>query len=190
MARSCIAAYTETMRALDVLALAFFSAGSLHYLGKPGFTMQVPLPARYDPMRHVGDDFLTARDIARSSGRRILLQVGSERCVWSHRMDAFFDSQSSLARYRDERLVVLKVAIDHGSMGEALMPWLPPVPGTPHFFVLDTEGRVRMSKDTEQLEVGDSYDRGKMFGFFTEAAVATDPQFTDPAGDGAPAPAG
>lgn len=163
------------------MALAFLAAGVVHYLGNPKITLRAPLPTHYDAMRHVGEDFATAQDIARSSDRRILLQVGREECIWSARMDAFFAAHPGLVRDRDERFVVLKVAIDHGSMGEALMPWLPPVPGTPHFFVLDTDGRVLLSKKTDELEAGDSYDGRKMYEFFTEAAVAVDPKFVETA---------
>lgn len=165
------------LKPLHLAGLAFLAAGILHYTGNPGFTVRAPLPARYDPVRNVGEDFTTAQDIARASGRRILLEIGSEECLWCRRMDAFFTANPALARYRDERFVRLKVAVDHGSMGAALMPMLPPVPGIPHFFVFDTDGRVLWSKDTEELEDLDSYDRRKFRRFLSRASAGAAPEF-------------
>ncbi|QQS36491.1 MAG: hypothetical protein IPM56_00635 [Ignavibacteriales bacterium] len=44
----------------------------------------------------------------------------------------------------------------------------PEVPGYPHFFVLESDGKFLHSQDTGKLEEGKDYSKEKLMAFFKE----------------------
>src|SRR5690242_8089938 len=63
----------------------------------------------YDPARNPDQDLQDVIAQAGRSGKRILLDVGGEWCIWCHRLDAFFDQNRDLMDLREKNFIMLKI---------------------------------------------------------------------------------
>ncbi len=75
------------------------------------------------------------------------------------------DSNDDVRAARDAAYVMVKVNWSPENKNTALLSQWPKISGYPHFFVLDSSGRLVVSQDTGELEAGKSYDRDKMLAF-------------------------
>lgn len=112
---------------------------------------------QYDPHRDAEKDIEMAIAEARRSGRRVLLEVGGEWCIWCHRLDDFLKRNKKLDALLKSNFVIVKVNYSPQNKNEAVLSRYPEVAGYPHFFVLDREGKLLHSQDTARLEKGKSY---------------------------------
>jgi thiol:disulfide interchange protein len=128
------------------------------------------LPAKFDPARDAAKDVATASALARSQGKRVLVDVGGEWCPWCHIMDRFFESEADARALRDAHYVWLKVNWSKENKNEALLSRWPKVAGYPHLFVLEPDGTLVRSQDTSELELGKGYDKAKFVAFLKRYA--------------------
>lgn len=126
--------------------------------------------ARYDPERDPEKDIRDALAEAQRSGRRILLEVGGEWCSWCHIMDAYFEQHPTLLDFREKSFVLVKINFSRENENKKLLSRYPKIPGYPHIFVLDSNGKLLHSQDTSQLESGRSYDLQKFLSFLKKWA--------------------
>ncbi len=124
----------------------------------------VPL-TKFDPARNPGDDLKIVIEEAQQSNRRILLDVGGEWCIWCHRLDELIDSTKELKDYLHKYFVVLKVNVSKENKNEEFLKQYPEVPGYPHLFVLDKNGKFLHSQNTGDLEAGKGHDKNKIIAF-------------------------
>jgi thiol:disulfide interchange protein len=129
------------------------------------------LTATYDPARNAADDLKQAVAKAQESGKRILLDVGGEWCIWCHILDDFLARNTVVGDAFAASFVILKIDWSPDDKNEAFLSAYPEAPGYPHFYVLDSDGKLLRSQDTSPLEKGDSYNRGKMLDFAKEWRV-------------------
>jgi Thioredoxin-like len=134
-------------------ALALLAA--LAALGAGGPEMSTP--AGYDAARDPAADLRQAEADAAGSGRRIVLEIGGEWCIWCHRFERFFADHPDLRRSWDAAFVTVKVNYSKEQKNEGFLADYPPVPGYPHLFVLDADGTFLASQDTDELESGKGY---------------------------------
>lgn len=121
---------------------------------------------KFDPARDGAADIAAAVTEANRTGKRVLMDVGGEWCIWCHRMDEFFDEHASLRRLRDANFVMVKVNFSEENKNEALIASYGTVAGYPHIFVLESDGKLLHSQDTGLLEDGKkSYNLGKYTAF-------------------------
>ncbi len=120
---------------------------------------------KFDPARDPEADLRTAMVDAKRSGRRILLDVGGEWCIWCHRLDTLFMKNPDLAKQLHRAFVVVKVNFSKENKNEAFLSAFPKVPGYPHLFVLDANGKLLHSQDTGELESGKGHDPVKVAAF-------------------------
>lgn len=123
------------------------------------------LPDRFDPKRDPEKDLAAALAQARAEGKRVIVDVGGEWCVWCHILDRFFASNADLDALRSSRYVWLKVNFSKENENRAFLARWPKVAGYPHLFVLDADGKLLHSQDTGALERGRSYDAEKVRAF-------------------------
>jgi thiol:disulfide interchange protein len=112
----------------------------------------------YDPKRDAAADLRVAVAEATRSKRRILLEVGGEWCVWCHIMDGYFEAHPDLLAFREQKFVTVKVNFSEENENKAFLAPYPKIPGYPHIFVLESDGRLLHSQGTSELESGKSYD--------------------------------
>ena len=78
---------------------------------------------------------------------------------------------SDLLALRDESYVLVKVNYSSENENATFLSQYPAIPGYPHIFVLDSDGRFLHSPDTAELEEGDSYNLEKFAVFLQEWAA-------------------
>lgn len=127
-------------------------------------TRYVPV-VKYDPKRNADQDIRAAIEEAKRSKRRILLEVGGEWCSWCHRLDAFFESHPELTNLRDKNFVTVKINFSEENKNEAVLSRYDEIPGYPHIFVLDAEGKLLHSQNTSPLESEKSYSLERLKSF-------------------------
>ncbi len=125
---------------------------------------------KFDPARDAAQDVAAAVAQAKAARKRVLVDVGGEWCVWCHYLDAFFEHDAEARDLRDARYVVVKVNWSPENKNAALLSRWPKVPGYPHLFVLDGEGKLLRSQPTDVLEKGRGYDRNKVIAFLKRYA--------------------
>lgn len=122
---------------------------------------------KFDPARNPAQDLTDAVTEAQPTGKRILLDVGGEWCIWCHRLDKFIESHEGLATFVDEHYIVLKINYSPENKNEEFLSQYPEVPGYPHFFVLESDGSFLHSQGTAELEDGGkSYSEEALMDFF------------------------
>lgn len=127
-------------------------------------------PEDFDPERDAVEDIRLAVYEAQKTGKRILLDVGGEWCIWCHRLDHFIDTHENLNKYLHDNFVVLKVNYSDENKNEEVLSKYPKIPGYPHFFVLENDGTFLHSRGTGVLEDDESYSEEKIMNFLKEWA--------------------
>jgi thiol:disulfide interchange protein len=120
---------------------------------------------RFDPARDAAGDIRGAVAEARRSGRRVLLDVGGEWCIWCRRLDTLFLKHPELSSYRDSHYVVVKINWSPENKNEEVLSRYPAVSGYPHLFVLDSDGMLVRSQNTGDLEKGKGHDPDRVMAF-------------------------
>ena len=124
----------------------------------------------FDPTRDAASDIALAVIEAKRTNRRVLLDVGGKWCVWCRIMDSYFESNADLLKLRDDNYVTVKVNFSLENENKEVLSKYPEIPGYPHLFVLDSDGKLLHSQPTGELEKGKSYDREKMTAFLKKWA--------------------
>jgi len=132
-------------------------------------TEYVPV-LKYDPARNADQDIKDGVAEAKRTGKRVLLEVGGDWCIWCHHMDDFFDQHPDLLALREENFIMVKINYSDENKNQLVLSRYPPVAGYPHIFILDDNGKLLHSQDTGQLEEGKSYNLDKFTSFLKEWA--------------------
>ena len=102
---------------------------------------------------------------AKHSGKRVLLDVGGEWCIWCKRLDQLFEAHQDLSEFLHQNYVTVKVNYSKENKNELVLSRYPKVAGYPHLFVLENDGTLLHSQDTGQLEKGKAHDPAKVMAF-------------------------
>jgi len=129
-----------------------------------------PLPFDFDPARDPTQDLETALRIAKAARRNVLIEVGGDSCARCRALERSFTANPELKKVRDVNYVWLKVSVSKENANEAFLRRFPPVADYPHLFVLDANGRLLHSQNTEALEAGKDYDPAAMRAFLVKWA--------------------
>jgi thiol:disulfide interchange protein len=137
--------------------------------GKVAAAKYVPVH-KYDPARDAAQDIRDALAEAGRAGKRVLLEVGGEWCIWCHLMDDFFEKHPELLSLREKSYVMLKVNFSEENKNEQALARYPPITAYPHIFVLDSDGKLLHSQDTGKLEEGKTYNLALFTAFLKDWA--------------------
>lgn len=140
---------------LALVALISLSACAAHAVWAQ--SKYVPV-SKYDPKRDADHDIREAVVEAKRANKRVLLEVGGDWCIWCHHMDDFFIAHPDLTALRDKNFVTVKINFSEENPNKEVLARYAPIPGYPHLFVLDSEGKLVHSQDTSMLEEGRSYN--------------------------------
>jgi thioredoxin-related protein len=122
----------------------------------------------YDPARNADQDIKDAVVEAGRTGKRVLLEVGGDWCIWCHIMDGYFEKHAELLDLREKNFIMVKINYSEENKNEQVLSRYPPVKGYPHIFVLERDGKFLHSQDTGKLEEGKSYNLDKFTAFLKE----------------------
>lgn len=125
---------------------------------------------KFDPTRDAKKDIENAIIESKKNNKRILLDVGGEWCSWCHRLDSLFIKNNHLKEYLYKHYVVVKINVSKENENKEVLSNYPKVVGYPHLFILDTDGKLLHSQNTEALEYSKDkpikgYDKEKVFAF-------------------------
>ena len=124
----------------------------------PSYERPKPAPgdfsSAYDPQRDPEKDLAMAEAQAKSANKRILLEVGGTWCIWCRTLDEFFTDHKDLREQRDAGFVLMKVNMSAINENGGFLSRYPKIPGYPWLFVLDADGKLLKSEDTNELEGG------------------------------------
>jgi thiol:disulfide interchange protein len=134
----------------------------------PSATANTKATEKFDPSRDARKDIEAAIAKARKTHKRIMLDVGGEWCIWCHRLDDYFAQNAKLRELREENFIWLKINFSPENENQAVLSAYPAIPGYPHIFVLDENGKLLHSQNTEELEADKSYNLEKMFAFLSK----------------------
>jgi thiol:disulfide interchange protein len=112
----------------------------------------------YDSARNPADDLSATITRAQTEKKNILLQVGGDWCGWCKLMSTFIDTNEKVRDTVLENYLVMKVTEDADNKNTAFLSQFPSIPGYPHLFVLDSNGRLLHSQGTAELEQGHGYN--------------------------------
>ena len=155
------------MKIVLVAAMLCVYAGAL-----AGQTQGAPPEQRekFDPSRDAAKDIQSALHQAHASGRRVILDVGGEWCIWCRRLDSLFASHPEIEEFRRAHFVTVKVNWSPENKNEQVLSHYPKVAGYPHLFVLESDGTLLKSQDTGELEKGKGHDPDKVMAFLRKWA--------------------
>jgi thioredoxin-related protein len=122
----------------------------------------------YDPKRDAAADIQGAIKEAQRTHKRILLEVGGQWCSWCHTLDKFFETHSELTEFRDKNFVTVKINFSEENENKEVLARYGSIPSYPYIFVLESDGKLLLAKDTSDLESGKSYDLEKLTAFLKQ----------------------
>ncbi|UWZ82715.1 thioredoxin family protein [Occallatibacter riparius] len=125
---------------------------------KPKAVLTAPedFSSAYDPKRDPAKDLAAAQAQAAAGHKRILMEVGGDWCSWCKILDKFFLEHADVRSARDAEFVLLKVNFSGNNENVAFLSQYPAIPGYPWIFVLDGDGKLLKSVDTNTLESGNT----------------------------------
>jgi thioredoxin-related protein len=125
---------------------------------------------KFDPAKDPVKDVQNAVVVASKAGKRILLDVGGEWCSWCHKLDKFFQDNKDVKDFMLKNYVVVKVNYSKENKNEKFLSQYPKIPGYPHLFVLEEDGKFLHSQGSGDLESGDHHDHDKVLDFLKKWA--------------------
>lgn len=133
---------------------------------------ELPVREKFDPTRNAAQDLADTISQTQKSGKRIVLDVGGEWCIWCRRMDIFILQNADLKKLVEENYVWLKINMSPENENKPFLAAYPSAPGYPHLYVLEKDGTLLKSKDTSELEEGKSYNLQKFTDFLQNYSPA------------------
>jgi thioredoxin-related protein len=156
---------------LSVIIIVFFSTGFLFSQSKKGSDKTAVKIAKFDPARDAAKDIENAIKEATKTHKRIILDVGGEWCIWCHRLDTLFIKNPDLYKYMNDYFVYVKVNMSPENRNKELLSKYPPIPGYPHWFVLDSNGKLLKSESSGEFEEGKGHSPKKVMAFLKEWTI-------------------
>lgn len=136
---------------------------------------------KFDPKRDPGADLQAAMPEAQRTGKRILLDVGGDWCVYCHQMNLLFEQHPDLARLRDDNFVTVAVYYGDDNKNTQFLSHYEKVQSVPYVFVLDDHGGVLHAQGLIDLRSSEGYSPEKMKQFLLRwSAAASGPPSPHP----------
>ena len=132
------------------------------------FAQTSETPSGFDPLRDPFNDLQIAVDSATKTNKRIILDVGGEWCIWCHRIDTFMRDTEGVNSLIEENFIIVKVNYSKENKNEKFLSQYPAIEGYPHFFVLDSDGKLLHFQSTGDLEKDKDYDKEKFISFLKQ----------------------
>lgn len=119
----------------------------------------------YNPARDPFQDGRDALELARKTGRLVMIEVGGDWCVWCQVLDKFIKENQDVHDTLYENYVVLKVNMSDENNNREFLSGLPKTNGYPHLFITKDDGTVIYSTDTTRLVENGKYVHKRVLAF-------------------------
>lgn len=140
----------------------------------PGQDAAVAAPEPYapvhefNPKRDASADIRAAVAEAQRTQKRIIVYVGGSWCQFCGQMGELYRKNSDLLEIREAGFITVYVYYGPGNYNRAALSGFGKVLGIPHYFVLDSDGRLLHSQHLLDLRSNGDYSAVKMKQFLTE----------------------
>jgi thioredoxin-related protein len=103
---------------------------------------------------------------AQASGRKVLVIAGGDWCRWCMALEAFVARNADVKAALNKTFVPIEVYVGEKNANTEFLAALPKAKGYPHFWVLDSDGKLLQSVDTGPFENGaGGYDKARFLRF-------------------------
>lgn len=119
----------------------------------------------FDATRDPARDFDRALAAAAAHGKRVLVMVGGDWCVWCFLLDRHLRTDAEAARLLYGEFELLRVYYGEDNTNESFLAEFPSFEMFPHFFVVEADGQVLASVDADVFIADARYDTGRIRGF-------------------------
>lgn len=123
---------------------------------------------KYDPTRDAFKDGRDAIQLAKTTQRHILIELGGDWCKWCHVLDTFLNENSEIKAKLHETFVVLKINVSDTNDNAEFLAAFPRPLGYPHMYVADGNGSILLSKDTADFLYQGQYSQQRFHDFFEQ----------------------
>lgn len=120
----------------------------------------------YDPTRNALKDGRDAIKLAKTTNRRILIEVGGDWCKWCHVLDRFLNKNEEIKKQLHQTFVLLKINVSDENDNHEFLKFFPQILGYPHIFVAENNGKLLVSKDISHFFISGSYSTKRFKEFF------------------------
>lgn len=124
-----------------------------------------PYSLGYDAARDPYADSHDALARAARSGRRVLIEVGGDWCVWCHVLDRIFTGHPEAHQLLRDHYVLLKVNTSDEAPNQAFLDALPRRVGYPQLFVARADGNIIHAQDPAAFLHQGDYDPERVVAF-------------------------
>jgi thioredoxin-related protein len=133
----------------------------------------------YKPEENAKEAISNAVKEAKKTGRHVFIQIGGNWCIWCARFEDFVTTDSSIDSLVKKNYVVYHLNYSKENENKNILKEykFPQRFGFPVFLVLDGDGKLLHTQNSEYLEKDKSYDKRKVVEFFkswTRAALDPD----------------
>lgn len=149
------------MKKLTSLLLLLLSTG-LHAAALPEYS------TGYDASRDAFSDGRAALQLAASTHRKVLIEVGGDWCTWCHRLDNFLHTNPDLQQQLHDTFVMLKINVSETNDNAEFLKAFPKPLGYPHMYITDNSGKILWSQDTAEFLEQGKYSRQRMLAFIAK----------------------
>lgn len=126
----------------------------------------------FDPSRDSAADLAAAETVAQQQNKHILLDVGGDWCSWCHLLEHFLHEHEKLNAELGQHYVVVHVNWSPDAPNSTFLHQYPAIAGYPHFFVLDSKGKLLRSQSTDVFEEGQNYNEERLAEFLKKWGAA------------------
>jgi len=142
------------------------------FMTTSSFASDLPMYSKvFDDQRDPFKDAIAAIELAKSTNRNVLIEIGGNWCTWCHKMDAFLADNPDIYKSLHQSFVLLKVNVSDSNENTDFMKGLPPVLGYPHMYVSTGSGKMLLSKDTAEFLESGEYSRRQWLAFIDKWKV-------------------
>ncbi|MBK7289676.1 MAG: thioredoxin family protein [Chitinophagaceae bacterium] len=143
-----------------------------------GFSQDMKTFNLYKPAENAKEQILTAVKEAKKSGKHVLIQIGGNWCIWCARFNDLITTDKSIDTLVNDNYVVYHLNYSKENFNLELLKKykFPQRFGFPVFLILNEEGDLIHTQNSEYLESGKGYDKEKVTTFFNNwSTKAIDP---------------
>jgi len=143
-----------------ILFFCVFTASTVVFANNSVENQHMPAYSiKYDPDRDAFEDGHAAIQLAKSTQRHVLIELGGDWCKWCHVMDKFFDDNPDIKAKLHETFVILKINVSDTNDNAKFLAAFPKPLGYPHMYIADNNGSILFSKDTAEFLSQGQYSR-------------------------------
>jgi hypothetical protein len=129
------------------------------------------LPDIYDESADGSKQISDALVTARKEGKHVLLQFGANWCGWCHLLHTVFKTDKDISEELNRNYLLVMIDVNNGHNTNVDKMYGHPIQfGLPVIVILDGNGKQLTTKNTNELEDGRSYNRGKVMAFLKDWA--------------------